>query len=189
MKTVCSRSVRSFHSSACLKGRFKPPTTAVAHYAIFKDDLADRSNRALVVNEFNSKFIRYLMRDGKKEKAERIVMRAWLKIRSKYNVNQSLWWGMVTNRLLIPAEMRDVVVAGNVYKVPSPVSYDKAVNLSLKWIADHCMARETRGSSADDLLAKTTESILSGRSDLLKKRSERVKSIFDNRSYFHYRWW
>lgn len=132
-----------------------------------------------------TKFINRVMLDGKKSVAEKILYKAFDKIKASGSDALEVFRSAMENvRPLI--EVRSRRVGGATYQVPVDVRPDRAQALSIRWIVE---ASRKRGElTMVDRLAAELVDASKQRGSAFKKREDTHKMAEANRAFAHYRW-
>lgn len=129
-----------------------------------------------------SKLVNYIMRDGKKSLALRLMKEVIETIGTTdpiARINQAI------ESLEPEVEVRSKRVGGSTYMVPTPVNAKRKRMLSIRWILQGARARNERGFSQK--LAAELQDILNASTCFsIKKRDELLKQAESNRSFAHF---
>jgi small subunit ribosomal protein S7 len=137
---------------------------------------------------FNSgeiaKFINYIMERGKKTTAQKIVYGALddLSIRTKSDPMEIMEQAMTNIRPTV--EVRSRRVGGSNYQVPVPVSPERKVALSYRWLITAARKRKGKPMAiklADELLAASKEE-----GEAVKKRQDVQRMAESNKAFAHF---
>lgn len=134
-----------------------------------------------------TKFVNYLMLDGKKTAAEKIMYQALESLAEKTKMRPLEALDIAINNVKPKIEVRSRRVGGANYQVPVPVSEERQLALALRWIVAAC--RDSRGSKttaerlAEELLAATKRE-----GTAYKKREDTVKMAEANKAFSHLSW-
>jgi small subunit ribosomal protein S7 len=133
-----------------------------------------------------SKFVNYIMSDGKKYVAESIVHQAITKLGKKFKKDSiELFEGIVESvKPLI--EVRARRVGGSTYQIPVEVNSNRQLFKSLKWII---AAAKKRGGGTDMASKLYLEfcDICNKKGGALKKREDTHKMAEANKAFSHFR--
>ncbi len=135
------------------------------------------------------KFINYVMKEGKKSLARKIVYSTFDKINEKAKVKEE-------NRLEIFAlaldnasprmEVRSRRIGGANYQVPREVRPDRKLMLAMRWILE--AARSKKGS---DMVSRLSEELIAaskGEGAAVKKKENMQKMAEANMAFAHFSW-
>ncbi len=138
-------------------------------------------NSALV-----SKFINVIMREGKKSTAERIVYRAFDKIRERTQDDPLKVFKKAVDNVKPSLEVKSRRVGGSNYQVPVEVRPERRTSLSLRWLVQYARARPEKGM-IDKLAAELVEAS-QNRGGAIKKKEDTHRMAEANKAFAHYRW-
>jgi len=144
---------------------------------------ADRIYQSTVV----TKLINYVMRDGKKSIAEKIVYGAMDKVKKIVKKDDILdVLEKAIENVGPKVELRSRRVGGANYQVPIPVSKDRRITLALRWIVG--AARDKKGQRMIDKLAKEIVDAYNNTGDAVQKRQNLHKMAEANKAFAIFRW-
>lgn len=140
---------------------------------------------------FNSdkvgKFINYVMVNGKKNGARKIVYGAFDVIKDKLKVENPIEIFEEALKNSGPLmEVRSRRVGGANYQVPREVRAERRVFLSMKWIID--AARSKKGQPMHIKLADEIISASKNEGEAVKKRENTHKMAEANKAFAHFAW-
>ncbi len=140
---------------------------------------------------FNSdkvgKFINYVMLDGKKNGARKIVYGAFDVIKEKLKVEDALEVFEAALKNASPLmEVRSRRVGGANYQVPREVRPERRSFLSMKWIID--AARSKKGQPMHIKLADEIIAASKNEGEAVKKRENTHKMAEANKAFAHFAW-
>ena len=133
------------------------------------------------------KFINYVMWDGKKTIAQKIVYDAFDIIKKKEKVEDPLSVFEAAIKNVGPLmEVRSRRVGGANYQVPREVRPERRIALAYRWIIE--AARKKKGRPMAERLAE--EIILASKEegDAVKKRENTHKMAEANKAFAHFAW-
>ena len=140
-------------------------------------------------NKYNSeliaKFINVIMRDGKKETAEKIVYVCFDRLSEELSESPDDIMRQVLSRITPTIELKPCRVGGVTYQVPVPVQSVRGVALAFRWLKK---AAKKTGMSFGEGLYKEIKSILNDRGDAIKMKENAQKMAEANRAFAHFRW-
>ncbi|MEK7611218.1 MAG: 30S ribosomal protein S7 [Patescibacteria group bacterium] len=132
-----------------------------------------------------SKLINRVMIQGKKSTAVRIVYSALNSLSTDKTEAKNMLKTAVDN--VTPAqEVKARRVGGATYQVPSPVRYERAESLALRWIVRSAQMR--KGIPMAEKLAAELQDILKGTGAAMKKKEEMHRMAEANKAFAHFRW-
>lgn len=137
-------------------------------------------------NETVTKFMNYLMLDGKKSTAERIVYSSFDKIAAELKKDPIDAFLEAIDNVRPNLEVRSRRVGGATYQVPQEVRPRRALALSLRWIINAARARKERTMEAR--LAGELIDAVNKRGNSVKKREDTHKMAEANKAFAHFRW-
>jgi len=134
-----------------------------------------------------AKFINYLMFDGKKSKAERIVYKAIDSLSNKVKKEPVEAFEEVIDNLKPLIEVKSRRVGGATYQVPMEIRSSRSLSLALKWLVNAARSRKVEKAMSDRLAAELFDAH-NKRGAAYKKREETHKIAESNKAFSHYRW-
>jgi small subunit ribosomal protein S7 len=153
------------------------------HRAQKREVLPDPKFGDLVV----TKFMNYVMYEGKKAVAENIVYGAFdiLAEKKKDQTAVETFHSALDN--VAPAvEVRSRRVGGATYQVPVEVRPERRQALAIRWIIQ--AARDRSGHSMTEKLSAELLDAFNRRGNAVKKREDTHKMAESNKAFAHYRW-
>jgi small subunit ribosomal protein S7 len=131
--------------------------------------------------------VNVIMKDGKKNLAQRIVYGAFEKVSEKLEKGDpvDLLLGALENarpRL----EVKSRRVGGATYQVPIEISFERQESLALRWIVDAANSR--KGLPMKDALAAEIIDAYNNTGNVVKKKEDTHKMAQANRAFAHLRW-
>ncbi|MEM1102501.1 MAG: 30S ribosomal protein S7 [Pseudomonadota bacterium] len=133
-----------------------------------------------------SKFTNYLMYDGKKSAAERIIYGALDRIEDKMKRDPVQIFHEGLENVMPAIEVRSRRVGGATYQVPVEVRPDRRKALALRWIIQ--AARKRNETTMIDRLSGELMDAFQNRGASVKKREDTHRMAEANRAFSHYRW-
>jgi len=132
------------------------------------------------------KFINKIMWDGKKSIAEEIVYGAIEKVaEGKDETPVSVIKKAVENvRPLVM--VKSTRIGGATYQVPTEITLDKSLSISMRWLVGVSRARSEKGMSAR--LAAELEDAFNKRGVAFKKREDTHKMAEANKAFAHFKY-
>lgn len=131
-----------------------------------------------------AKFINYVMKDGKKSIAQRIVYQAFDRIKQKTSKNPLDVFEEAIKNVTPLIEVRGRRIGGANYQIPIPVKGDRRFALCFRWILTAVRSKKKRSTSeklADELIAAMNKE-----GDAIKKRNDVHKMAEANRAFAHF---
>ena len=134
-----------------------------------------------------TKFMNYVMYEGKKAVAENIVYGAFEIIEAKRRDMDPITVFHTALDNVAPAlEVRSRRVGGATYQVPMEVRPERRRALAIRWIVS--AARNRGENTMTEKLAGELLDASSNRGAAVKKREDTHKMAEANRAFSHYRW-
>lgn len=133
-----------------------------------------------------SKFMNYVMSDGKKSAAEKIVYGALERIESKLRRPPVDLFKEALDNVTPSIEVRSRRVGGATYQVPVEVRPDRKIALAMRWIIASARARNE--TTMVDRLSNEIMDAAQNRGAAVKKREDTHRMAEANRAFAHYRW-
>ena len=133
-----------------------------------------------------SKFMNYVMLDGKKPAAEKIVYGAFDRIEDKLKRPPVELFHEALENVTPAVEVRSRRVGGATYQVPVEVRADRKVALAMRWIIG--AARKRNETTMVERLSGELMDASQNRGAAVKKREDTHKMADANRAFAHYRW-
>ncbi|MFP4561115.1 MAG: 30S ribosomal protein S7 [Thiohalorhabdus sp.] len=133
-----------------------------------------------------AKFINHLMRDGKKNTAERTLYRAFDQIRESKGEDPVEVFETALENIRPVVEVKSRRVGGATYQVPVEVRAQRRTALAMRWLVQY--ARQRQEKSMPQRLANEVMEAADGRGGAVRKREETHKMAEANKAFAHYRW-
>lgn len=130
------------------------------------------------------KFINYIMQNGKKTVAERIVYSALEKAATELKTEPLEVFSTVIKNVGPQVEVKGKRVAGANYQVPMEVGRDRKIVLALRWIITAASTR--KGAAMDKKLADELVMAFRGEGAAIKKRDEVHRMAEANKAFAHF---
>jgi small subunit ribosomal protein S7 len=147
---------------------------------VIKPDLRYNSERV-------SKFVNYLMLDGKKTTALSAVYTAFEKIKTEMKVENPIEVFDTALKNAAPVmEVRSRRVGGANYQVPREVRPERRIYLSMTWIIE--AARGQKGKKIADALAAEIIAASKNEGSTVLKRENVHKMAEANKAFAHFAW-
>ena len=142
----------------------------------------DPKYRSLIL----SKFINFVMYDGKKVVAEKIVYEAIDKIKSKTKEEPINVFNEAINNIKPTVEVRSRRVGGATYQVPVEVKTKRAQALAIRWLVD--ASRKRKDKNMSDKIFNELYDAYEKKGSAVKKREDVHKMAESNKAFAHFRW-
>ena len=134
-----------------------------------------------------TKLINYVMNDGKKEAARKIVFDALAMIKEKQKIENPLEVFDTALKNITPLmEVRSRRVGGANYQVPVEVRPERRTALAFRWLIG--AARGKKGKPMHIKLADELISASKNEGDAVKKRENVHKMAEANKAFAHFAW-
>ncbi|HCY17695.1 MAG: 30S ribosomal protein S7 [Candidatus Nomurabacteria bacterium GW2011_GWF2_35_12] len=150
-------------------------------------------NRSIVQPDFiyNSqkleKFINYIMWNGKKETARKIIYKAFDIIKEKTgNPNPLEIFDLAMKNAGPLTEVRSKRIGGANYQVPREVRPERRLALAMRWIRD--AARKGKGRPMHLKLAEELIAASKNEGSAIKKKEDTHKMAEANKAFAHFAW-
>lgn len=133
-----------------------------------------------------TRFINVLMRDGKKNTAERILYGAFDMIQERTDAEPVQVFKDALESVRPAVEVRSRRVGGSTYQVPVEVRPARQHALAMRWIVDAARARNEY-----TMVERLTNELLdaaNGRGSALRKKEDMHRMADANKAFAHYRW-
>tara|TARA_B110000438_G_C15710311_1_gene605021 strand:+ start:375 stop:845 length:471 start_codon:yes stop_codon:yes gene_type:complete len=133
-----------------------------------------------------SKFINFVMYDGKKNAAEKIIYTALDKIKDKTKEDPLKIFNDAINNIRPNLEVRSRRVGGATYQVPVEVNNKRSQTLALRWLLEASRKRKNRTMS--EKLFNELMDASQRKGSAIKKREDTHKMAESNKAFAHFRW-
>ena len=133
-----------------------------------------------------SKFINFLMYDGKKTTAEKIIYLALDRIKEKTKEDPIKIFNEAVNNIRPNLEVRSRRVGGATYQVPVEVKVKRSQTLALRWLLDATRKRKNK-TMADKLINELMDAY-QRKGLAIKKREDTHRMAESNKAFAHFRW-
>jgi len=142
----------------------------------------DPKYRSLVL----AKFINFVMYDGKKSTAVKIIYNALDQIKNKTKDDPIKIFNDAINNIRPNLEVRSRRVGGATYQVPVEVKTKRSQTLALRWLLS--AARKRKNKTMSDKLSSELLEASQNKGAAIKKREDTHKMAESNKAFAHYRW-
>lgn len=132
-----------------------------------------------------SRFINYVMHDGKKSVAQRIVYHAFDIIEQRTDEPGVEVFKKAINNVSPLVEVRSRRVGGATYQVPIEVRPDRRIALAFRWIIQYARNRQDR--SMANRLANELIAAAKGEGGSIKKKDDTHRMAESNKAFAHFR--
>ena len=137
-------------------------------------------------SETLSKFINYVMKDGKKNVARTVMYGAMEEVAQKTKKDALEIFETAIRNVSPAIEVRSRRVGGANYQVPREVRPERQIALSFRWILD--AARSKKGVPMRKKLADEIISASKNEGAAVKKRESVHKMAEANKAFAHFAW-
>jgi small subunit ribosomal protein S7 len=155
---------------------------------------------------FTDKFIKLLMRDGKKIKAAKLFFDMLLFLKKKiqkdtdkkislvkqfmHNLSVLHFLSKAVENVTPSLEVRKVRVSGTTYLVPAILSKKRQQTTAIRWIIESAKKKQNKSNlSFSECLADEIFDAYKKQGQARQKRDELHRLAEANRAYIRYRWW
>ena len=133
-----------------------------------------------------TKFMNWIMYEGKKSVAEAIVYGAFDAIEGKLRSDPLAVFKSALDNVAPAIEVRSRRVGGATYQVPVEVRPERRQALAIRWIIS--AARGRNDKTMVDRLSGELMDAANNRGNAVKKREDTHRMAEANRAFSHYRW-
>jgi len=133
-----------------------------------------------------SKFINFMMFDGKKGIAEKIIYKTFDQIKQKSKEDPIKVFNDAINNIRPNLEVRSRRVGGATYQVPVEVKTKRSQTLALRWLLE--ASRKRKNKTMSDKLFNELMDASQRKGSAIKKREDTHKMAESNKAFAHYRW-
>ncbi len=136
-------------------------------------------------DELVARFINYVMRNGKKSIAQKIVYEAFAIIEERTGEPGIDVFKRAVNNAAPLLEVRSRRVGGATYQVPMEVRPERRMSLAFRWIIHSARARKDKSMAirlANELMAAAQ-----GEGGAIKKKDDMHRMAEANRAFAHFR--
>jgi small subunit ribosomal protein S7 len=133
-----------------------------------------------------AKFIKSIMRDGKKSTAERILYKSLDIVDSKVDDPPLKIFEQAVDNVRPLIEVKSRRVGGSTYQVPTEIRPSRRTALAIRWMIDFAKKRSEKGFAqklAGELLDAANK-----RGASVKKKEDTHKMAEANKAFAHFRW-
>lgn len=132
-----------------------------------------------------TKFVNYLMEDGKKSLAYGIFYGALNLVEEKTGENGLEMWKKALNNVMPGVEVRSRRVGGATFQVPTEVRPERKVSLGIKWMIG--FARKRGEKTMGERLAAEIIAAAKNEGGAVKKKDDTHRMAEANRAFSHFR--
>ena len=135
-------------------------------------------------NPVQERFINYLMKDGKKTTARRILNDTLKIISKKTNSDPEKVFRKALDNIKPQMEVKPKRIGGSVYQIPLEVSGDRQVALAFRWLLK--AARDKKGSPMAQRLANELIEASNEQGGAVKKKLDTERMAAANKAFAHF---
>ena len=135
-------------------------------------------------NALIAKLINYVMLDGKKSVAQKVVYGAFDIISEKTKQDPMTIFDTAMNNVMPNLEVKSKRVGGANYQIPMPVSGDRRVTLAFRWII--AAVRDKKGSPLANRLAQELMDAAENTGAAVRKKEDVQRMAEANRAFAHF---
>lgn len=132
-----------------------------------------------------TKFVNYLMEQGKKSTAYTIFYDAIEQVEKKTSEPGLDVWKRAMNNLMPSVEVKSRRVGGATFQVPVEIRPERKINLSIKWLIDFARLRGEK--TMMDKLAAEIIAASKGEGAAIKKKDDTHRMADANKAFSHFR--
>ncbi|MCF8259559.1 MAG: 30S ribosomal protein S7 [Melioribacteraceae bacterium] len=133
-----------------------------------------------------AKFVNYLMLDGKKSVARKLVYDSFEIIEQKTKKPAMDVFKKAVSNVSPLVEVRSRRVGGATYQVPMEVRPERRIALALRWIKNY--ARDRKDKSMTMKLANELMAASNGEGPAVKKKDDTHRMAEANKAFAHFKW-
>ena len=133
-----------------------------------------------------AKFINFIMQNGKKSTAEKIIYTALDQIKNKTKQDPIKIFNDAISNIRPNLEVRSRRVGGATYQVPQEVKTKRSQTLALRWLLE--ATRKRKNKTMSDRLFNELMDASQRKGAAMKKREDTHKMAESNKAFAHYRW-
>ena len=138
-------------------------------------------------NALVTKFIRTVMKGGKRSTAEGIIYRSLDIVKEKTGDDPIKVFKQAIENVKPSLEVKSRRVGGSNYQVPIEVNPSRRLSLSIRWLSSYARARGD-GKTMQEKLANELLDASKLRGAAVKKREDTHRMADANKAFAHYRW-
>ena len=133
-----------------------------------------------------SKFINFVMYDGKKSVAEKIIYTALDQIKNKTKDDPLKVFNDAISNIRPNLEVRSRRVGGATYQIPVEVKTKRSQTLALRWLLE--ATRRRKNKTMSEKLFNELMDASQKKGAAIKKREDTHRMAESNKAFAHYRW-
>ncbi len=132
------------------------------------------------------KFINYVMQQGKKATARKIVYGAFEEIKNKSKKDPLEVFDTALQNAAPVLEVKPKRVGGATYQVPREVKGDRKITLAIRWIIE--AARSKKGKPMKEKLVQEIMDAAGNTGAAVRKKENAHRMAEANRAFAHFKW-
>ncbi|OON68081.1 30S ribosomal protein S7 [Hymenobacter sp. CRA2] len=132
-----------------------------------------------------TRFVNYLMYDGKKSLAYGIFYDALEQVESRTKENGLEQWRKALNNVMPTVEVKSRRVGGATFQVPTEVRPDRRIAVGSKWLIQYSRRRSEK--TMKDKLAGEIIAAAKGEGAAVKKKDDTHRMAEANKAFSHFR--
>jgi small subunit ribosomal protein S7 len=132
-----------------------------------------------------SKFVNYMMVDGKKSIAYSIFYNALAIVENKTGENGLETWKKALNNVMPAVEVKSRRVGGATFQVPMEVRPERKTSMGIKWLISY--ARNRGEKTMTEKLAGEIIAASKGEGAAIKKKDDTHRMAEANKAFSHFR--
>ena len=133
-----------------------------------------------------SKFINFVMYDGKKAAAEKVIYNALDQIKEKTKEDPIKVFNEAINNIRPTLEVRSRRVGGATYQVPVEVKSKRSQALAIRWLVT--ASRKRKDKQMSDKIFNEIYDAYEKKGLAVKKKEDVHKMAESNKAFAHFRW-
>ncbi len=137
-------------------------------------------------NPLVSKLINYVMREGKKSVAQKVVYTSFDIIKEKTKVSPIEIFDRAMRNITPSIEVKSRRVGGANYQVPQPVRNERKVQLAFRWLL--LAAKSKKGKPMAEKLAEELMLASNNEGSAIRKKLDTHRMAEANRAFAHFSW-
>lgn len=136
-----------------------------------------------------AKLINYIMRDGKKTVAQKLVYNAFDVLAQKGEESPLKTFEKAMQNVGPKVEVKARRIGGANYQVPVEVKHERRVALALRWIIESARKRSNKEfhTFSEKLAAEILDAV-QNQGEAIRKRDIALKQAEANKAFGHFRW-
>ncbi|HUW21306.1 MAG TPA: 30S ribosomal protein S7 [Candidatus Bathyarchaeia archaeon] len=140
-------------------------------------------------NRLVTKLINQVMRQGKKNIAQKIVYRAFDRIEEETGQKPLEVFRQAVENIKPGMEVKPRRIGGAAYQIPLPVRGDRKESLAIRWLIQAAKAKPNKEYHRFDLkLAAEIIAAARGEGGAVKRREDIQRLAESNKAFAHFRW-